>query len=76
MDGKSWMTVIDQSANKTPRNVVFDEFTPVEGRYVKLTMLDWPKTGNFSILDFTVFGKATGWSPSQIPVPTPITYSK
>ena len=74
MDGKTWTTVVDQSANKTPRNVVFYEFAPVEGRYVKLTMLDWPKTGNFSILDFSVFGKATGWSPSQIPVPTPITY--
>ena len=74
MDGKSWTTVVDQSANKTPRNVVFDEFAPVEARYVKLTMLDWPKTGNFSILDFSVFGKATGWSPSQIPVPAPITY--
>ncbi|MDO5443441.1 MAG: family 43 glycosylhydrolase [Bacteroidia bacterium] len=74
MDGKEWQTVVDQSANATPRNVVFDEFEPVEARYVKLTMLDWPKTGNFSILDFTVFGKATGWSPSQIPVPTPITY--
>ena len=23
------------------------------------------------ILDFSVFGKATGYSPSQVPVPTP-----
>jgi hypothetical protein len=34
-------------------------------------MLDWPKASPLSILDFSVFGKATGYSPSQVPVPTP-----
>jgi hypothetical protein len=51
--------------------VLFDEIQPVECRYVRLTMLDWPKNSPLSILDFSVFGKATGYSPSQIPVPTP-----
>jgi hypothetical protein len=32
-------------------------------------MLDWPKGTPLSILDFSVFGKATSYSPSQIPVP-------
>ena len=48
-----------------------DEIGPVECRFVRLTMLDWPKNGPFSILDFSVFGKATGYSPSQTPIPTP-----
>ena len=51
--------------------MLFDEIAPVECRYVRLTMLDWPKASPLSILDFSVFGKATGYSPSQVPVPTP-----
>ena len=72
MDGKDWRTTLDQSANQVPRNVLFDEITPVECRYVRLTLLDWPKSGPLSILDFSVFGRATGSSPSQVPVPTPL----
>jgi hypothetical protein len=69
MDGENFTTVLDKSNYNGSRNVTFDEIKPVECRYVRLTMLDWPKNGPFSILDFSVFGKATGWSPSQIPVP-------
>ena len=72
MDGENFKTVLNTSDNKTPRNVLFDEFAPVECRYVRLTMLDWPKNSPLSILDFSVFGKATGYSPSQVPVPTPL----
>ena len=72
MDGKDWRTALDQSANQVPRNVLFDEIAPVECRYVRLTLLDWPKSGPLSILDFSVFGRATGSSPSQVPVPTPL----
>ena len=72
MDGKDFKTVLDTSNNTVPRNVLFDEIAPVECRYVRLTMLDWPKNSPLSILDFTVFGKATGWSPSQVTVPTPL----
>ena len=71
MDGKDYLTVLDRSGNTVPRNVLFDEIEPVECRYVRLTMLDWPKGSPLSILDFSVFGKATGYSPSQVPVPTP-----
>ena len=69
MDGENYSTVLDTSDNTVPRNVVFDEFAPVECRFVRLTMLDWPKSSPFSILDFSVFGKATGYSPSQRPIP-------
>ena len=71
MDGKDYRTVVDNSGNQVPRNVLFDEFDPVECRYVRLTMLDWPKGSPLSILDFSVFGRAAGYSPSQVPVPTP-----
>ena len=72
MDGENFTTVLDTSGNTVPKNVVFDEFAPVECRFVRLTMLDWPKTSPLSILDFSVFGKPTGYLPSQIPVPTPL----
>jgi hypothetical protein len=71
MDGENFTKVLDTSGNTVPRNVLFDEIAPVECRYVRLTMLDWPKGSPLSILDFSVFGKATGYSPSQVPVPTP-----
>jgi len=69
MDGENWKKVLDTSDNTVPRNVIFDEIDPVECRYVRLTMLDWPKSSPLNILDFSVFGKATGYSPSQVPVP-------
>ena len=75
MDGENYSTVLDTSGNTVPRNVVFDEIAPVECRYVRLTMLDWPKGSPLSILDFSVFGKATGYSPSQVPVPAPVSVS-
>ena len=71
MDGKTYKTVLDMSDNDVARNVVFDEIDPVECRYVRLIMLDWPEGSPLSILDFSVFGRATGYSPSQVPVPTP-----
>ena len=71
MDGENYRTALNQSGNAMSRNVLFDEIPPVECRYVRLTMLDWPKGSPLSILDFSVFGRATGYSPSQTPVPTP-----
>ena len=71
MDGENYRTALDQSGNAMSRNVLFDEIPPVECRYVRLTMLDWPKGSPLSILDFSVFCRATGYSPSQTPVPTP-----
>ena len=69
MDGENFQLVLDKSKNTGSRNVTFDEIKPVECRYVRLTIVDWPKNTSLSVLDFSVFGKATGYSPSQIPVP-------
>ena len=42
----------------------FDELTPTQCRYVRLTITDWPHIGNSPplIMEFTVFGKANGKS--------------
>ena len=72
MDGENFKIVLDKSKNTESKNVTFDEIPPVECRYVRLTILDWPKNTSLSVLDFSVFGKATGYGPSQIPVPTPL----
>ena len=69
MDGENFQTVLDKSNYNGSRNVTFDEIKPVECRFVRLTMLGWPKGTPLSILDFSVFGRATGYSPSQVPVP-------
>ncbi len=68
-DGEHYTTVLDMSGNKVARNTIFDEIKPTACRYVRLVMLDWPKGSPLGILDFSVFGKPTGWSPSQTPVP-------
>ena len=72
MDGENYSIVLDQSKNNVSRNVIFDEIKPVECRFVRLTVLDWPKGTPLSILDFSVFGRATGYSPSLIPVPASV----
>lgn len=71
MDGENYQLVLDKSKNTGSRNVTFDDIKPVECRFVRLTIVDWPKNAPLSILDFSVFGRATGYSPSQVPVPTP-----
>ncbi|NLD21929.1 MAG: family 43 glycosylhydrolase [Bacteroidales bacterium] len=69
LDGKTWSTALDMSKNNVARNTTFDAFAPVECRYVRLTMIDWPKSAAFGILDMSVFGKATGYGPSQTKIP-------
>ena len=68
IDGQTWTNVVDQSANKVPRNTVFDDIVPTECRYVRLTMLDWPKSSPLSILDMTVFGRPTSYFPNVNPI--------
>ena len=68
LDGQTWTNVVDQSANKVSRNTVFDEIAPTECRYVRLTMLDWPKSSPLSILDMTVFGRPTSYFPNTSPI--------
>jgi len=59
-DGKSYSTVLDKSNHSVTRYTEFDEITPARCRYVRLTLTDWPRTGNapLGIVEFTVFGTA------------------
>jgi xylan 1,4-beta-xylosidase len=57
LDGKTFETVVDHTGNAHLDTAPFDDFKPVQSRFVKLTMTDWPKNVPLSVLEFTVFGK-------------------
>jgi xylan 1,4-beta-xylosidase len=59
-DGQNFTKILDKTGNNATRYTEFDELTPTECRYVRLTITDWPRTGNsnLGIMEFTVFGKA------------------
>ena len=42
MDGENFTTVLDRTDNTVSRNTIFEEFEPVECRFVKLTVTSWP----------------------------------
>ena len=70
-DGEKFTTVLDQSANGTVRNTIFEEIPPTKCRFVRLTMLDWPRTTPLGIIEFTVFGKPADSLPAAVPIPAP-----
>ncbi len=70
MDGEAFTTVVDRSGNDVSKNTVFEEFDPVECRFVKLTVTEWPASSPLGIIDFTVFGRASGELPPAIATPT------
>ena len=69
MDGKTYTTALDQTNNNIQRNTIFEEIPPVKCRFVKLTVTDWPKSDPLGIIEFTVFGKASGSLPAERPIP-------
>ena len=69
MDGKNYEMALDQTNNKVPRNTIYEEIPPVKCRFVRLTLTDWPKTTPLGILEFTVFGKPSGYLPAAVPIP-------
>lgn len=56
-DGETFTTAVDKSKNDADNAVEFDEFTPLQGKFVKLTLTGWPKDLPRGVLEFTVFGK-------------------
>lgn len=68
-DGNSYTTVLDQSTNAIVRNTIFEEIPPAKCRFVRLTMLNWPRTTPLGIIEFTVFGKPAGSLPAAQPIP-------
>jgi len=61
--------VFDQSANAIVRNTIFEEIPPTKCRFVRLTMVNWPRTTPFGIIEFTVFGKPADSLPAKVPIP-------
>ena len=59
VDGKSFTTILDKTANKITRYTEFDELPPTRCRFVRLTITGWPRAGStpLGIMEFTVFGK-------------------
>ena len=57
MDRETFTTVVDKTGNDRDNAVEFDEITPAECRYVRLTITGWPTNLPIGVLEFTVFGR-------------------
>lgn len=69
MDGRNFTTVLDRTDNTLSRNTVYEEFDPVECRLVRLTVTGWPEGAPRGVIDFTVFGYASGQMPASVATP-------
>lgn len=70
-DGTTFTTVLDQGANAIARNTIFEEIPPTKCRFVRLTMINWPRATPLGVIEFTVFGKPSGSLPATQPIPPP-----
>ncbi len=68
-DGKTFTKVLDRTNNQKAKDTVYDEFEPVNCRFVRLTVTDWPKDTQLGIIDFIVFGYPEGWEPAAVATP-------
>ncbi len=68
-DGEQYVTVLDRTRNTESRDTVFEEFAPVNCRFVRLTVTDWPKDNPLGIIDFTAFGYPDGYDPAAVATP-------
>jgi len=69
MDGKNYEMALDETNKTVPRNTIYEEIPRVKCRFVRLTMTNWPGSTPLGILEFTVFGKSTGFLPAAQPIP-------
>ena len=68
-DGEKYVTVLDKTGNKVSKDTIYDDFAPVNCRFVRLTVTDWPKEYPLGIIDFTVFGYPDGYDPAAVATP-------
>lgn len=68
-DGKDFATVLDMTGNETAKDTVYEEFDPVNCRFVRLTVTDWPEEYPLGVIDFTVFGYPDGYDPAAVATP-------
>lgn len=69
-DGDNWAMALDKTGSNDSKDTIFEEINPVECRFVRLTITDWPKANPLGLIEFTVFGKATGMLPAAVATPT------
>ena len=69
LDGNAWTTALDRTGNEKSKDTIFEEIAPVECRFVKLTVTDWPKNNPLGLIEFTVFGKASSALPPAVATP-------
>ena len=69
-DGKKFVTVLDKTKNNVAKDVLYDEFAPINCRFVRFTVTDWPKDTPLGVIDFTVFGYPEGAELPQYATPT------
>ena len=69
-DGEKFQTVLDKTKNAISKDTIYEEFKPVNCRFVRLTVTDWPKNAPLGIIDFTVFGYPQGWDAPEVATPT------
>jgi hypothetical protein len=69
MDGKTFISALDQTRNSLSRNTIFEEIPVVKCRFVRLTITNWPRTSPLGILEFTVFGKPAESLPAAVAIP-------
>ena len=68
-DGENFVTVLDKTRNTETKDTFYDEFKPINCRFVRLTINDWPKENPLGIIDFTVFGYPDGWDAPAVATP-------
>lgn len=59
-DSENWSVVVDQSQNKTDKQIAYDVWPPTDARHVRLTILAAPPGLQIGLWEFTVFGLAVG----------------
>ena len=65
--------MLDKTANTEQRNTIFEEFKPVEARFVRLTVTEWPGS-QLGVIEFTAFGLPSRTEPARVAIPPVITY--
>jgi xylan 1,4-beta-xylosidase len=68
LDGKTWETLVDQSANR--RDAPHDYLqlpAPVNARFIRITSVRMPGGGPFSIRDLRLFGNGLSKPPAAAP---------
>ena len=61
LDGENFYMLVDKTNNTKITDNVFEDITPRQCRYVRLTITGWPEGINLGIIEATVFGRYSGY---------------